>query len=110
MLVPTGHEMEAIEMIGKEAVGYRFALLGGFEADPWELFHRLYATMRREVGIRHVQRTKLGWQLTDHQRLTGRIEWDSDSDNRMPMIVIDGKPFTWEPSRSHAHDVRRLHP
>jgi len=96
MLVPTGHEMEAIEMIGKEAVGYRFALLGGFEADPWELFHRLYATMRREVGIRHVQRTKLGWQLTDHQRLTGRIEWDSDSDNRMPMIVIDGKPFTWE--------------
>jgi len=71
-------------------------VLGDFEADPWELFQRLYATMRREVGIRHVHRTKSGWQLTDDQRLTGRIEWDPDSDTRMPMIVIDGKPFTWE--------------
>jgi hypothetical protein len=96
MLVPTGHEMEAIETIGTGTVGYRFAVLGDFEADSWELLQRLSATMRREVGIRHVHRTQFGWQLTDDQRLTGRIEWDPDSDTRLPMIVIDGKPFTWE--------------
>jgi hypothetical protein len=40
--------------------------------------------------------TKSGWQLTDDQRLTGRIERDPDRETRMPMVVIDGKPFTWE--------------
>ena len=96
MLVPTGHEMEAIELIGKEAVGYRFVVLGDSASDSWDLFQRLYATIRREVGIRHVHRTQFGWQLTDDQRFTGRIEWDPDSDTRLPLVVIDGKAFTWE--------------
>ena len=26
----------------------------------------------------------------------GRIEWDPNSDVRLPSVVIDGKPFTWE--------------
>jgi hypothetical protein len=46
---------------------------GDFDADPWELFQRLYATLRREVGIRHVHRTKSGWQLTEDQRLTAAL-------------------------------------
>jgi hypothetical protein len=28
------------------------------------------------------------------RRLVGRIEWDPDSAVRLPLIVIDGKPFT----------------
>lgn len=38
MLVPTGHEMEALETIDDPHEGYRFAILGDFESDPWELF------------------------------------------------------------------------
>ncbi len=52
--------------------------------------------MRREVATRHVHRTEFGWQLTSDQRLVGRIEWDPDSDVRLPLVVIDGKAFTWE--------------
>lgn len=96
MLVPTGHEMEALETIDDPHEGYRFAILGDFEADPWELFRRLYAKMRAEIVTRHVERTELGWQLTPDQRLVGRIEWDPNSDARLPLVVIDGKPFTWE--------------
>lgn len=96
MLVATGHEMEALEIIDEPHEGYRFAILGDFEADPWELFQRLYTKVRTEIATRHVHRTEFGWQLTRDQRLVGRIEWDPNSDARLPLVVIDGKPFTWE--------------
>lgn len=96
MLVPTGYEMEALEIVDDGRAGYRFAVLGDFEADAWELFQRLYANMRREVAIRHVQRTEFGWQLASNHRLLGRIELDPDSDGRLPLVVIDGKAFTWD--------------
>jgi len=95
MLVPTGHKMEALETVDEPHEAYRFAILGDFEADAWELFQQLYAKMRREIATRHVHRTEFGWQLT-RDRLLGRIESDPDSDARLPMVVIDGKPFTWE--------------
>jgi hypothetical protein len=66
--------MEAIERLDEGRAGYRFAVLAEFEADPCELFQRLYANMRRELALRHVQRTEFGWQLTSDQRLVGRIE------------------------------------
>ena len=96
MLVPTGHEIEALEITSDARPGYRFAVLGEFEADAWELFQLLYAKMRREVASRHVHHTEFGWQLTSDQRLVGRIEWDADSDVSLPLVVIDGKAFTWE--------------
>lgn len=96
MLVATGHEMEALEMTNDRQLGYCFRLLGDLEADAWELFRDLYANMRREMARRHVERTQFGWQLTSDQHLVGRIEWDSDTNGALPLIVIDGKPFTWE--------------
>jgi hypothetical protein len=52
--------------------------------------------MRREMAQRHVERTQFGWQLTGEHRLVGRIEWDAETNGELPLIVIDGKPFTWE--------------
>jgi hypothetical protein len=96
MLVGTGHKMEALETIDDPHEGYHFAILGDFEEDPWALFQRLYAKMQRELATRHVHHTEFGWQLTSEQRLVGRIESDLDRDVRLPLIVVDGKPFTWE--------------
>jgi hypothetical protein len=96
ILVPTGHELEAVEKTEDDRPGYRFAVLGDFDADPWELFERLFATMRDAVATRHVRRSELGWQLTSDQRLVGRIEWDPESEARLPLVVIDGKAFSWE--------------
>ena len=48
------------------------------------------------MAKRHVHRTEFGWQLTKGDRFVGRIEWDPDSDVRLPLVVIDGKAFTWE--------------
>lgn len=71
-------------------------MLGELETDAWELFRHLYATMRREMARRHVERTEFGWQLTGDHRLVGRIEWNAETNGELPLVVIDGKPFTWE--------------
>jgi hypothetical protein len=34
--------------------------------------------------------------LTSDHRLVGRIEWDPESEARLPVVVIDGKAFSWE--------------
>ena len=52
ILVPTGHELEAVEQTDDDRPGYRFAVLGDFEADPWALFQRLFASMREAVTTR----------------------------------------------------------
>ena len=43
-----------------------------------------------------MHRTEFGWQLIEGDRFVGRIESDPDSDVRLPLVVIDGKAFTWE--------------
>jgi hypothetical protein len=95
-LVGTGHLMEAIEVLEGEARGYRFSVLGDFEAEALALFSQLYERMRQALAVRHVQHTDLGWQLTKDETLTGRIEADLEDDLRMPILVIDGREFRWE--------------
>jgi len=48
------------------------------------------------MALRHVERTTHGWQVGREQCLVGRIEWDSGTNGRVPLLVIDGRPFTWE--------------
>ena len=48
------------------------------------------------IAMRHVQRTEFGWQLTEAHHLVGRIDWDPASDGRLPLIIIDGKAFSWD--------------
>lgn len=96
LLVATGHEMEALEITNDQRLGYCFRVLGDLETDTWELFRHLYADMRREMARRYVERTEFGWQLASDHRLVGRIEWDTDTNGALPLIIIDGKSFTWE--------------
>lgn len=95
MLVPTGHEMLAREMSDREG-GYRFAVLGDFDADALELFERLYEKMRAEMSVRHIEHTEHGLRLTKGDELVGRIEWDDDTSGETPMLVVDGKAVSWD--------------
>lgn len=92
ILVPTGHELEAVEKTETNRPGYRFAVLGDFD-DQWELFQRLFASIRDAVSTRHVRRSEFGWQLTSAHRLVGRIEWDPKSEARLPLVVSN--LFSW---------------
>jgi hypothetical protein len=87
--------MEAIEVAVPEREGYRFAVLGDFEANAWDLFQRLYQKMRVELAVRYIDHTGSGWQIID-QRLTGRIEWDPDTEGATPLLVVDGRALSWD--------------
>jgi len=95
MLVATGHAMQARE-VGKPGArgGYRFEILGDLEADAHDLFRRLRDRIRQALSVRHVEETENGWQLTRPHRLNGVIEWDPDGD--LPLLIVDGRPFTWD--------------
>lgn len=97
MLVPTGHAMSARE-VGKPGAkgGYRFEILGDLEADAHDLFTRLRERIRQGLSVRHVQETEHGWQLTQPHRLRGVIEWDPETDGDLPLLIVDGRPFTWD--------------
>ena len=98
MLCPTGHELIAEEVPSREdRGGYRFAILGDFEADAWQLFQRLYVKMQRELNERHIEYSEYGWRLTDRDRVIGRIDSDPDPDaeDGLPLLVVDGKALKW---------------
>ena len=96
MLVATGHALYAREALPAGREGYEFSVLGDFEANVWDLFKVLYDRIRRALAVRHVARGELGWQITDTHRLVGRICWDPDRDGEVPLIVVDGRPYTWD--------------
>lgn len=96
MLVPTGHALHARERVADEKEGYEFSVLGDFDAAAWDLFRVLYDRIREELAIRHVEQGELGWRITDASQLVGRITWDPERAGEVPLLVIDGKPFTWD--------------
>jgi hypothetical protein len=90
------HALYARERLPEGRDGYEFSVLGDFEADVWDLFKLLYERIRRGLAIRHVERGELGWRITDPRRLVGRIVWDQERGGEVPLLVIDGRPFTWD--------------
>jgi hypothetical protein len=97
MLVPTGHAMSAREVSKPDARGgYRFEILGDFETDARDLFKRLRERIRQGLSVRHVEKSEHGWQLTQAHRLSGVIEWDTETEGALPLLIVDGRTFTWD--------------
>jgi hypothetical protein len=97
MLVGTGHAMYAREVTTRDAeAGYRFAILGDLEADAQDLFTLLRERIDQGLSVRHVQKTEHGWQLTQAHRLSGVIEWDPERGGGLPLLIVDGRTFTWD--------------
>ena len=96
MLVGTGHAMYAREVRKRDGEGgYRFAILGDLEADAQDLFQLLRERIRQGLSVRHVQQTEHGWQLTQAHRLSGVIECDPETEGALPLLIVDGRTFTW---------------
>jgi len=97
MLVGTGHAMCAREVRKRGARGgYRFEILGDFETDARDLFELLRERIRQGLSVRHVKKTEHGWQLTQALRLSGVIEWDPETEGARPLLIVDGRTFTWD--------------
>ena len=96
MLVATGHALHARERVPEGQEGYEFSVLGDFDASVWDLFRVLYDRIQHGLGVRHVERGELGWRITEARHLVGRITWDPGRAGEVPLLVIDGKTFSWD--------------
>lgn len=88
--------MEAVEM--KEG-GYDFKVMGDLYADQGELLLQLIAKAERGMAESYVKEGIFPNGQRYHSirsgRLAGRVEPDL-TDERMPLLGIDGKSYTWE--------------
>ncbi len=97
-LVPTGLSIEAFELEDGNMAGYQFMVLGDPEADPRDLFQELVARIRRGLSRKYLEPSDLGLLIAknhDRHLVQGRIDCDPESDERVPLLVIDGKEITW---------------
>lgn len=95
-IIGTGVSIEALEIRDGEPQCYEFQILAGLEADPLELFGRLFERIRKALAIKHIETGKYGLQITDENMVRGRITCDDENDGRVPLLVIDGKSVSWE--------------
>jgi hypothetical protein len=59
-------------------------------------FQRLFESIRREFGRKHIEPDGDGCRITEDDVVRGQITDDPDSFEQMPLLIIDGKPVTWE--------------
>ena len=86
---------------GEPTNGYEFSVLGfDPEGEILGLFGKLMEKMRRALSRKHLERREPGLGIADHRMVRARIDCDLDNEddygNQRPLVVIDGKPITWD--------------
>lgn len=87
--------LEAFEVHDGERGGYEFQILDDAQADLFELMARLVERMRRALSLRHLVDDGQRCSIAD-MTVRGRIGCDLESDDRIPLLVIDGRELSWE--------------
>jgi hypothetical protein len=89
--------LEAFELVDGGSGGYQFQVLGGAEADLFDLMGQMVPRIRRSIAQQHLKTEPHmpGLHIADFL-VRGRITWDDNEDGRLPMLVIDGREISWE--------------
>jgi hypothetical protein len=88
--------MEAVEKVDN---GYLFGVHGERACNQAELFAKLVDKVKRGIQTTYVteRRTPDGYQIQTikDDQVVGRLDYDPLNEDG-PLVVIDGKPYTWE--------------
>ncbi|QSS99763.1 hypothetical protein IMZ31_17120 [Pontibacillus sp. ALD_SL1] len=95
-LYPNGIFLEAAE---NREYGYQFAVHGELECNHSELFQRLIDKVKRGVATQWIEEKEFpnGQQYHSliEDQAVGFVDYNGVSSSG-PMLVIDGRPYTWE--------------
>jgi len=86
--------LEALETGPGE--GYEFSVIADAQQDLFVTFRELFERIRRELSREHIEPERDGHQITDAGVVRGQITSDPDGFDSMPLLIVDGKPVTWE--------------
>ena len=87
--------LDAFELSADVPGGYQFQILGEPDIEPLALLGNLVERMRRSLSVRYLVRSEDGTHIAD-QTVCGRIEGDACGDDRVPLLVIDGREVSWD--------------
>ena len=88
--------LEAFELKEGAPGGYQFQILGEAEADLFGLMGQLIERMRRSLAQQHLEKDEQFGLVIKDSLVRGRIDFDSNEDGRVPLLVIDGQEVSWE--------------
>ena len=88
--------LEAFELKEGAPGGYQFQILGEAEADLFGLMAQLIERMRRSLAQQHLEKDEQFGLVIKDSLVRGRIDFDSNEDGRVPLLVIDGQEVSWE--------------
>jgi len=94
-LLGTMVALDAFELERAEPAGYQFQILGEPEGDLLSLLGRLVERMRRTLSVKHLAQGTHDLQIAG-KTVRARIDYDGTNDERMPLVVIDGRDVSWE--------------
>jgi hypothetical protein len=88
--------LQAFELKDGNPSGYKFQMIGDPEDDLFALLGRLIERIRRALAVKHIiDDDRTGQKFAD-QTVRGRIEWDEEQEGRLPIVVVDGREYTWD--------------
>jgi hypothetical protein len=90
-----GVAIDAFELRDGNPTGYQFQIIGDPEDDLLVLFGQLLQKMRRGLSTKHLIDGQHGLQIADDRVVRGKIECDVAHDDRVPLLIIDGREITW---------------
>jgi hypothetical protein len=90
-----GIAVDSFELLRGAPTGYRFQIIGKPDDDLLILLGRLIEKMRRALAVKHIELGEYGFEIKERQ-VRGLIEANLDDEDRMPMLVIDGRAVTWD--------------
>jgi hypothetical protein len=93
-MVPTGLAIEAREIFDDNRMGYEFSVLGSFDCNQADLILDLYEIIKKGLSKKYLKHHTGQRQFKD-MTVVARITSDLNSEERMPMLVIDGKEVNW---------------
>lgn len=88
-----------LEATENTELGYKFAVLGEIYCDQQALLNKLIQKTQKGIRKQHVKKgifpNGQAYNSILNDQFIGLIEYDEESDGT-PLVIIDGKPFTWE--------------
>jgi hypothetical protein len=94
LLLPTHITIEAIEAAGWRR-GYAFQVVGSVDDDIQDLFSRLCGQMDKALCMKYIEDHPDGPRISSKGVVRGRIAWDEEAQESLPMMVIDGRDVRW---------------
>ena len=95
IIVPTGFLLKAQEFIDDEPKGYVFDVHGEVDCDQIKLEDDLLKKVKEGLAYQSTEKSDISGDVLK-EKVCGRIESNVDCDSTGPIMLIDGKEYTWE--------------